>query len=131
MALKAITTPEKAITEHFVFTDGLTNNGAEYIGNIGTVSAAATAIDLQQRLVKIAVSGTSSTAMTLAAGAEGQVITLIMTAIGTGSSDCVITAPLYGANTTLTFNALGEGISLISLGGEWYVLSNVGSVGIA
>jgi hypothetical protein len=130
MALKAITTPEKAITEHHVFTDGLTNNGPEYIGNIGTVSAAATAIDLQQRLVKIAVSGTASTPMTLAAGAEGQVITLILTAIGTGSSDCVVTAPLYGANTTLTFNALYDTCTLVCLSGEWFILSNI-SVAVA
>lgn len=124
MAIKAITTPEKPITEHHVFTDGFTSNGPEYIGNIGTVSAAATAIDLQQRLVKIAVSGTTSIAMTLAAGFEGQVITLQMTAIGTGSSDCVVTAPLFSTNTTLTFNALGDSITLVCLSGEWFVVSN-------
>jgi hypothetical protein len=112
-------------TEQHVFQDGIVNNGVSIVGNIATVSAAATALPTSVEVIKIAVSGTSSTAMTLAAGSEGQKLTLIMTAIGTGSSDCVVTAPLYGANTTLTFGALYDTCSLICLSGEWFVLSNI------
>ncbi len=106
-----------------VFQDGFQNDSVEIIGDIPTASAAG-AISPVNRLVKIAVSGTSSTAMTLAAGQEGQLLTLVMTAIGTGSSDAVVTAPLFGSNTTLTFNAVGDSVTLVSLSGEWYVASN-------
>ena len=110
--------------QFLVLQDGFQNDSVEIIGDIPTVSAAATAISPVNRLVKIAVSGTTSTAMTLAAGQEGQLLTLVMTAIGTGSSDAVVTAPLFSTNTTLTFNALGDSITLVSLSGEWYVVSN-------
>ena len=113
-----------------IFQDGIQNDSVEIIGSIPTVSAAATAIGLSNRLVKISVSGTTSTAMTLAAGSEGQLITLVMTGIGTGSSDAVVTAPLFGDNTTMTFNAVGDSVTLVCLSGEWYVVSN-NSVAIA
>lgn len=112
-------------TEQHVFQDGIVNNGVSIVGNIATVSAAATALPTSVKVIKIAVSGTTSTAMTLAAGSEGQEIVLMMTAVGTGSSDAVITAPLYGSNTTLTFGAVGDTVSMICLSGEWFITSNI------
>jgi hypothetical protein len=127
MPIKAITTPEKAITEHHVFTDGLSVSGASYV-NAVAVGTAAGAIDLEASAVNLSVTGASPTAFTLAAGFEGQVLEITLVAVG--SSTAVITAPLYGANTTLTFNAVGDSCTLRCIGGEWYVLSNV-SVAVA
>lgn len=127
MALKAITTPEKAITEHHVFTDGLSVSGATY-ANAVSVGTTAGAIPLEASSVNLSVAGASPTAFTLAAGYEGQVLEITLVALG--SSTAVITAPLYGANTTLTFNALGDSCTLRCVNGEWYVLSNV-SVAVA
>lgn len=127
MALKAITTPEKAITEHHVFTDGLSVSGATY-ANAVSVGTTAGAIPLEASSVNLSVAGASPTAFTLAAGYEGQVLEITLVAVG--SSTAVITAPLYAAWTTLTFNAVGDSCTLRCIGGEWYVLSNV-SVAVA
>ena len=127
MSVKAITTPEKAITEHHVFTDGLSVSGATY-ANAVAVGTAAGAIPLEASSVNLSITGASPTAFTLAAGYEGQVLEITLVALG--SSTAVITAPLYGANTTLTFNALGDSCTLRCVNGEWYILSNV-SVAVA
>ena len=127
MAIKAITTPEKAITEHHVFTDGLSVSGAKY-DNAVAVGTAAGAITLEASAINLSVTGASPTAFTLAAGYEGQVMEITLVAVG--SSTAVITAPLYGSNTTLTFNAVGDSCTLRCINGEWYVLSNV-SVAVA
>lgn len=127
MALKAITTPEKAITEHHVFTDGLSVSGATY-ANAVSVGTTAGSIPLEASSVNLSVAGASPTAFTLAAGYEGQVLEITLVAVG--SSTAVITAPLYAAWTTLTFNAVGDSCTLRCIGGEWYVLSNV-SVAVA
>ena len=127
MSVKAITTPEKAITEHHVFTDGLSVSGATY-ANAVSVGTAAGAIPLEASSVNLSITGASPTAFTLAAGYEGQVLEITLVALG--SSTAVITAPLYGANTTLTFNALGDSCTLRCVNGEWYILSNV-SVAVA
>ena len=127
MALKAITTPEKPITEHHVFTDGITVSGAKYV-NALAVGTAAGAIPLEASAINLSVTGASPTAFTLAAGFEGQVLEITLVAVG--SSTAVITAPLYGSNTTLTFNAVGDSVTLRCIGGEWYILSNV-SVAVA
>jgi len=104
-----------------------------FVGNVtgdvtgGTTRTATTyvadgAIDPTDDFVELDASS-ASTAMTLAAGADGHEMKIICS---DASNTADVDADFGGATATITF-AVGDGVTLISQGDVWYVVGNEGA----
>lgn len=68
----------------------------------------------------------SSAAITLAAGTEGQLKVLVMSADGGGDATLTPAGGLLSGATTIAFNDIGDSVILVYTGAKWAVLVNNG-----
>jgi hypothetical protein len=81
------------------------------------------AIDPTSRLHRITSDATGN-ALTLAAGTQGHMMTIIYVAEAAGADTAILTPASLAGGTTITFNGLGDAVEIIydTTVGAWYVL---------
>lgn len=90
---------------------------------LGTVTAlsGAGAIPITHQVVKVTTTGAN--ALTLADGADGQRLSIVMV---TDGGDGTITPANFGNGSTITINDAGDSVSLVFTNSKWYITSNSG-----
>lgn len=99
----------------------ITLSGAVVHSGIQTIAdgLTTTAIDLTKSAVSIS-SDAGGDIYTLAAGTEGQIITIVMLAANGGVG--TITPVAFNGGTSVTMNAVGESAIFQYIGAAWYLL---------
>lgn len=92
-----------------------------------TTSSGADAVAITGGIHEITSTGTGD-AMTLADGAEGQLLTVLYDGEGAAADTAILTPTNLSQGTTITFNALGDVVRLQFTSGEWHVLGRIGAL---
>lgn len=95
-------------------------DGKNIQGDVVTQTGAG-AISVEAAVVKLVTTGAN--ALTLAAGTDGQIITIVMI---TDGGDGSLVPATFGNGTTITFNDAGDSITLVYVNSKWYILANNG-----
>ncbi len=104
-----------------VTTTAVADIGGVFLTSGTTTSSGAGAVAITGTIHEITTTGTGD-ALTLANGAEGQIIQAVYVAEGAGGDTAILTpTSLGGADTTITFNDLGDSVTLLFTAGAWYV----------
>lgn len=95
-------------------------DGLTVVPETATLSGAG-AVPITSSIVEITTTGVN--ALTLADGAEGQILYLVMVADGGNGT---LTPANFGQGTTLTFADAGDACTLLFTNANWYVVGNQG-----
>lgn len=94
------------------------------VGSLDTRSGAG-AVSLNT-LTTLVATGAGAAAITLAAGATGQLKVLVMSADGGGDATLTPAGGILSGATTIVFNDLGDSVILVYTGTKWAVVTNNG-----
>lgn len=101
------------------YDDPVLCDGKNIQGDVITQTGAG-AISVEAAVVKLVTTGAN--ALTLAAGTDGQIITIVMI---TDGGDGTLTPSALGVGTTITFDAVGDSVTLLYTNSKWYTIANV------
>ena len=105
----------------YTFDDSVTMSG-EVIQDGTTTTSGAGAVAITGSIHEVTTTGTGN-ALTLANGAEGQLLTVVYVAEGAGTDTAILTpSNLAGTPTTITFNAIGDAVRLQFTAGTWFII---------
>ena len=94
----------------------------EVIQDGTTTTSGAGAVAITGSIHEVTTTGTGN-ALTLANGAEGQLLTVVYVAEGAGTDTAILTpSNLAGTPTTITFNAIGDAVRLQFTAGTWFII---------
>lgn len=94
-------------------------------GLVGSVDTRAEAGAVSLTSLVTLVTTTNSRAITLAAGATGQIKVIVMTVDG-GDATLTPAGGILGGSTTITFADVGDAVVLVYTGAKWAIVSNEG-----
>ena len=103
-------------------------SGARTLGETETVSgdgSGTDAVSLDTLVTLLNTSGGTS-ALTLAAGTEGQIKIISMHTAGNAATMTVSNGNLAGMSTSIVWDAVGEGVTLLYNGAKWVVVGQFG-----
>lgn len=101
-----------------LYTQNLNASGT-FITEGTTTSSGAGAVAITASIHEITTTGAN--ALTLANGAEGQILKIVYAVEGAGGDVATLTpTSLAGADTTITFNDIGDTATLLFTAGTWF-----------
>ena len=93
--------------------------GGTFLTSGTTTTSGAGAVAITGSIHEITTDGAN--ALTLAKGAEGQILKIVYAAEGAGGDVATLTPTnLAGADTTITFNDIGDAVTLLFTAGTWF-----------
>lgn len=117
--------PTFPFTSNAPLKTGLTPDSPLVIATEVTTSSGPGAVPLTGNIHQITTTATGN-ALTLAAGYEGQELTLVYAAEAAGADTAILTPAVRAGYSTITFNAIGDTATLLFTSARWFILATRG-----
>ncbi|CAK0762919.1 hypothetical protein CCP3SC1AL1_310009 [Gammaproteobacteria bacterium] len=110
-----------------IFSENIQNSGT-IVFNGTTTSSGAGVVAITGAIHEVTATGVGD-ALTLANGAEGQVLRIVLVADGGGANTAIITPTnLAGTDTTITLSDTGDAVTVLFTSGTWFVTGVYGAI---